>query len=162
MKIKTLKWGYDGGGMGCCGPVEGSSLVEITFIDDSGKVLFAYESTNGEGTDMRISDMPLYDLMIQLSDDDIDFENMLEKRNAHTVAEFGMIWGDEIPEEMYESDFSDVLMIALAALNHYFNTPIDEEVEPEEYLGEFVDDDGKIINVPEIVFDDDEYDEDEE
>ena len=157
MKIKSLRWGYDGGGF-ACGPVEGNSIVELTAIDDAGNLVFTLGSSNGEGIDFKVSDMPLYDLMINLTDDDVDFEEVLGKAESHAISSFGAIWGDEVPEEMLESKYKPLLSVAFAALYHYMNTSTEDEVLPEEFLKEFVDEDGVITNIPEISFDDDDED----
>lgn len=155
MKIKSLRWGYDGGGF-ACGPVEGNSIVELTAIDEEGKLLFASACSNGEGIDFKVCDMPVFDLLMNLADEDIDFDAMLEKVESHEVENFGALWGDDIPEDMLESQNKDLIAISFAALQHYMNTTEDEEILPEDFIKEFIDEDGMITNVPEISFDDEE------
>ena len=57
--IKSMNWGYDGGGM-ACGPMAGSSIVELAILNPDNSVMYASYSLLGRYGQIRFARRPLF------------------------------------------------------------------------------------------------------
>lgn len=73
MELKSARWGYDGGGI-ACGPVEGSIMTELMILDDDGHTHFVTASQFNEFGKIMITDFPILDVLVHLTDHDVDFD----------------------------------------------------------------------------------------
>ena len=58
MKIRNMRWGYDGGGV-ACGPVSGSSVVEVCVTDERHNYFVIVSEMDGFQR-VGVSPMPLF------------------------------------------------------------------------------------------------------
>lgn len=167
MKIRTMHWGYDGGGV-ACGPVEGSTVVEICVTADDNHNYFVIASRMSEFEKIIVSPMPLFDLLIHMNHYDVEFDTEWEKVTSNTLEDYDYEIGDAPEEEMAQSRFSKVLHLIRVAMQNYYgedNEETDAETAREfikPYLGERLEN----MELPELVeenpYDEDDFDEDDE
>ena len=60
MKIKKMRWGYDGGGI-ACGPVDGSVYYELTVEDENMKTVYICASTMDCYARLNVTEESYYD-----------------------------------------------------------------------------------------------------
>ena len=105
MKIQGMRWGYDGGGI-ACGPVSGSSIVEVEFSDAQGHTLYGLSSVMDNFELITISEKSLFDLMMSA---DFDEETVraasLELLEAEIDEEFD---GSQFRKSVYWPEISFV------------------------------------------------------
>ena len=77
MKILGMRWGYDGGGF-ACGPVEGSTVVELIVADSDRHMHFVVASRMGQYEHIYISPVSIYDLFISGNCFEVDFNATYE------------------------------------------------------------------------------------
>lgn len=131
MKAISMRWGYDGGGI-ACGPVEGSTVAEITFLDEDGRFVFVSASRLMEFVNLFVSPVPLYDLLIQLAiSEDIEYERKILTKTAKEK------YSIELPytEDINESKYCGELYLTLIANDHYELG--DGEKEAEDWIYEY-------------------------
>ena len=130
---KSMHWGYDGGGM-ACGPVEGSTVTEITFLDGEGLLVFISVSRLMEFANIYISRSPLYDILFHLGDSDVDFESEMELLEELAIDQKSI----EMPdfEAVEKSEFRDEIYLTLMANDHHYNNDSDPG-DPQEWLDDF-------------------------
>ena len=78
MKAKQMHWGYDGGGFGC-GPVEGTTVVELAVTTEKGENFFIANARCHENGMLYLSPYPLFDLFLLANESDADFEQENDK-----------------------------------------------------------------------------------
>lgn len=131
MRPISMRWGYDGGGM-ACGPVEGSTVTEITFLDEDGRLVFVSATRLMEFVNMYVSNVPLYDLLIQLAVcEDADYEIALMSKTAKEEHSL------EVPniQAINGSEYCGELYLTLVA-NDHFELGYGEE-EAEDWIYEY-------------------------
>lgn len=104
MVLRNVRYGYEDGGM-ACGPVPGTSNVELMVTNDEGKSSFILLSKYCMYETVFISDLPLFDVVMNMKRHDIDFDNELEKveSNSRYELEYDPKTDETImTKEMYE------------------------------------------------------------
>lgn len=132
-KLKGLRWGYDGGGK-ACGPIDGSTLVEAAVADPSGTLLFVSLSRFTEFAKVTLSRAPLFDILMQLPDMDLDFDQENEIIEELTEDSFEFEY-DELPDHARESSLNGIYRLLLAAEAH---CPTGERCEDFDGAREFL------------------------
>lgn len=156
MEIRGMRWGYDGGGF-ACGPVEGSSVVELCLLKDK-QVYFVAITRMSEFEHIFVSDMPVFDILMLMSLYGVDFDHEFDKVRSHSIEEYDYEIGD-FPEDMDESEFAKALQLARLAMHKYYVEGIDEEnaaEEAAEFLKDYLEEELENIDLPEIPDEDDE------
>ena len=159
MKIRSLRWGYDGGGM-ACGPVSGSMVVEVCVTDKEGHNFFVVVSQMDNFQRIGVSPIPLYDILIHMMHYDVKFDEEFAKYESNVIEDYDFEI-DEEPEEMSGSRFAKVIHLARLAMQAYIELDTDTGSEAEAaeefiepYIGENIDG----MDLPEL---EEEIDEDE-
>lgn len=83
MVLRNVRYGYEDGGM-ACGPVPGTSNVELMVTNDEGKSSFILLSKYCMYETVFISDLSLFDIVMNMKRYDIDFDNELEKIESNS------------------------------------------------------------------------------
>lgn len=83
MVLRNVRYGYEDGGM-ACGPVPGTSNVELMVTNDEGKSSFILLSKYCMYETVFISDLSLFDVVMIMKRYDIDFDNELEKVESNS------------------------------------------------------------------------------
>lgn len=83
MVLRNVRYGYEDGGM-ACGPVPGTSNVELMVTNDEGKSSFILLSKYCMYETVFISDLSLFDVVMIMKRYDIDFDNELEKIESNS------------------------------------------------------------------------------
>ena len=151
MKVRSLRWGYDGGGM-ACGPVSGSMVVEVCVTDKEGHF-----------QRIGVSPMPLYDILIHMMHYDVKFDEEFAKYESNVIEDYDFEIGEE-PKEMLQSRFAKVIHLARLAMQAYIDLDDDTVSEAdaaEEFIEPYADRDVDEMDLPELedIVDEDEWDE---
>lgn len=104
MVLRNVRYGYENGGI-ACGPVPGTSNVELMVTNDEGKSSFILLSKYCMYESVFISDLSLFDVVMNMKRYDIDFDNELEKveSNSRYDLEYDSNTDETImTKEMYE------------------------------------------------------------
>lgn len=108
MVLRNARYGCEDGGM-ACGPVPGTSNVELMVTNDEGKSSFILFSKYCMYETVFISDLSLFDIVMNMKRYDIDFNNELEKveSNSRYELEYEYEYDPKtnetiITKEMYE------------------------------------------------------------
>ena len=163
MKVRSLRWGYDGGGM-ACGPVSGSMVVEVCVTDKEGHNFFVVVSQMDNFQRIGVSPIPLYDILIHMMHYDVKFDEEFAKYESNVVEDYDFEIGEE-PEEMSESRFAKVIHLARLAMQAYINLDDDAVSETdaaEGFIEPYADRDVDEMDLPELEDDVDEDELDEE
>lgn len=155
IELINLRWGYDGGGI-ACGPVEGNTIAETTWIDKSGKIFFVSVSRMSEFANVYVSDTSLFDLLLYMTRNGVDFHNVLDTVNKNSRILYEMELSDRSDFKNYE--YNEQIETTLIANDHYCH--MDESASAEEWLNKY--NDGKIDLIWKSDFGYDEDEEDEE
>lgn len=83
MVLRNARYGYEDGGM-ACGLVPGTSNVELMVTNDEGKSSFILFSKYCMYETVFISDLSLFDVVMNMKRYDIDFDNELEKVESNS------------------------------------------------------------------------------
>ena len=122
MMIRSMRWGYDDRGPGH-GPVERDTVVEICVTGDDGCNYFVTLSRVTVEEHVRISEMPLFDILIQMKHRHVNADHEMEKIQNQTIEEYEFHVMDP-PGEMAASAFAKVIHLArLAMRSYYFKGP---------------------------------------
>ena len=159
MKVRSLRWGYDGGGM-ACGPVSGSMIVEVCATDKEGHNFFVIVSQMDDFQRIGVSPMPLFDVLMHMMHYDVKFDEEFAKYESSVIEDYDLEIGDE-PEEMSGSRFAKVIHLARLAMQAYIGLDDDagsEAEAAEEFIAPYVDEDVDEMDLPELK---DDVDEDE-
>lgn len=81
--LRNVRYGYEDGRM-ACGPVPGTSNVELMVTNDEGKSSFILLSKYFMYETVFISDLSLFDIVMNMKRYDIDFDNELEKVESNS------------------------------------------------------------------------------
>lgn len=81
--LRNVRYGYEDGRM-ACGPVPGTSNVELMVTNDEGKSSFILLSKYCMYETVFISDLSLFDIVMNMKRYDIDFDNELEKVESNS------------------------------------------------------------------------------
>ena len=165
MKVRSLRWGYDGGGM-ACGPVSGSMVVEVCVTDKEGHNFFVVVSQMDDFQRIGVSPMPLYDILIHMMHYDVKFDEEFAKYESNVIEDYDFEIGEE-PKEMLQSRFAKVIHLARLAMQAYIDLDDDTVSEAdaaEEFIEPYADRDVDEMDLPELEddVDEDEWDEDDE
>lgn len=104
MVLRNARYGCEDGGM-ACGPVPGTSNVELMITNDEGKSSFILLSKYCMYETVFVSDLSLFDIVMNMKRYDIDFDNELEKveSNSRYELEYDPKTDETImTKEMYE------------------------------------------------------------
>ena len=160
MKIRNMRWGYDGGGV-ACGPVSGSSVVEVCVTDEQHNYFVIVSEMDGFQR-VGVSPMPLFDILIHMMHYDVQFEDEFAKYESNVVEDYDFEIGDE-PEEMSESKFAKAIHLARLAMQAYMELDdgASETAAAEAFIEPYIGEDVDKMDLPELEeeFDEDELDE---
>ena len=171
MKIRNMRWGYDGGGV-ACGPVDGNTVVELCVTGNDGNNYFVLAMRMTEFQKIIVSPMPLFDVIIHMNHYDVNFDNEWEKCTSNFKEQYDYEIGDAPEEEIEKSEFARAIHVVRAAMWDFFGN--DEEGDAEgakEYISEYVGKNLEEIELPEFEegrdddyedFDEEEEDEEED
>ena len=147
MIVRSMRWGCDNGGISF-GMAEGNTIVELVvtkerrtyFIDLIRMMKFEH---------IFISEMPLYDLLVESSRVDVDFDAEFNKVTESSGEEYSYRISDE-PEEMGESAFVKAIhLVRLAMQEHYGNVnPQTDWQTAQDFLRPYVNRDLDEIDLP--------------
>ncbi len=157
MKVRNMRWGFDGGGV-ACGPIEGSRYVEICVTGNDQHNYFVVVSRMMEYERIFVSTMPLFDILIHMNHADVDYSAELAKCTANCVEEYDCVVSDTLQEELDGTDFAKVILLARVAMQDYYEYE-DEESDSDtarDYIEPYV---GKTLEdmvIPEYAMDDEE------
>lgn len=159
MKIRNVRWGYDGGGI-ACGPVSGSMVVEICATDKEGHNFFVVVSQMDCFQRVGVSPMPLFDILIHMMHYDVKSDDEFAKFKSNVIEDYDFEIGDE-PEEMLESRFAKTINLARVAMQAYLSIDgsVPEALAAEEFIKPYINKDIDDMELPELH---DEYGLDEE
>ena len=133
-----MRWGYDGGGV-ACGPVDGINAVEICVTGDDNHNYFVMDSKFCDSHRIDISEMPMFDLLIESNYSYIDVEYELDKLNKVSFEKYEFFDDDDMPEEIYNSKFKKVIDILVEAVNFYCSSSRPENLTAAEYIERYID-----------------------
>ena len=158
MKIRNMRWGYDGGGV-ACGPVSGSSVVEVCVTDENGHNFFVVVSQMDNIQRTGVSPLPLFDVLLHMMHYDVSFDEEFAKYGANVIEDYDYEIGDE-PEEMSASRFAKAIHLARLAMQEYFTIgeADSEAAAAERFIKPYVGEDVDGMDLPEL---EEEIDEDE-
>ena len=143
MKVRNLRWGESCGGM-ACGPIEGSSVVELC-VTWKGGTYFIADSCLMEFEHIFVSPMPLFDVLINMDRMDVDTEEEYNKVSEASILEFECEIEDDLDDaqDLGETEFRKTIEFVRYALQTYFESSLaeDEDYEMaqkfiEPYVGE--------------------------
>lgn len=143
MKVRNLRWGESCGGM-ACGPIEGSSVVELC-VTWKGGTYFIADSCLMEFEHIFVSPMPLFDVLINMDRMDVDTEEEYNKVSEASIIDFECEIDDELDDldDLEETEFRKAIEFVRYALQTYFESSLaeDEDYEMaqkfiEAYVGE--------------------------
>lgn len=150
MKIRNMRWGYDGGGF-ACGPVEGNTIVEICVTGNDHHNYFVLVSRMMSFERVFVSEMPLFDIFIHMNHFDVDMEEEMEKVEECSFEDYDYEIGEE-PEELGKSVYSKVIHVARVAMQSYYNND-DENTNiqtAQEFITPYIDNELEEIELPEL------------
>ncbi len=139
MIIKGMRWGYDGGDM-ACGPIDGSCLVEVTFLDGN-KKLYVTEGLYDMSETIWVTRKPIYNKMMdgEFDPDEEEYLDMVEVSSEDPEIEEEGI--EMIQESEYEAEINFVRYAMQA-----FSTEDDEE-SAREFIAPYLDMEASDITV---------------
>ena len=154
MKIRGMRWGYDGGRV-ACGPVPGNTIVEICVTAPEKRNFFVTVSQMMEYEHVYISPIPTFDLLIHSTCYDVDSDAEYKKVTDNIVEEYDYEVGDE-PAEMHSSAFAKVIHLARLALQEYScgESKIAEYEKAEAFIAKYVDKNIDTMELPELEYED--------
>lgn len=132
VKMINLRWGYDGGGM-ACGPVEGSTITETTWLDQNGKIFFVSVSRMSEFANVYVSDASLFDLLLYMTRDDVDMDCTISQVNGIASEVYELDLNDQ--SDYQDSENKEMIEITLIANDQYYH--MDESASAEEWLDDY-------------------------
>lgn len=111
MKLLDMKWGYDGGGV-CCGPVAGSTIVEIEVLDENDEKFYVHNS--------RCGSYPCeYIVISRESGFEIAMGQDLDRIMAYKESAANKVYEHEIGEQSQEAEnspFAPVMRLTQMAM----------------------------------------------
>lgn len=149
LKIKSLRWGTEMGGM-ACGPVPASNLAEFGFEDAEGNAVYILVSEYDCSECIMIAAEPLFD-MIAAS------EWETAKTIAKEMLEFDKSDREGI-EEGIEGPYRNGILLTRSALKDY--CAIQPEPSAAKFIEPLIDTDVDEMDIPLVNIDDD-WEEDE-
>ena len=128
MKIMGMRWGYDGGGI-CCGPVDGSVVVEVEFTDGN-ETRYAVISRYAQFEKTLITENSRFEQLIdQDFDEGFNDERVLEQYDYELC---------DIDEDFFASKYFPVINIARSAMGAYEGEYDDDEELADKAAAEFI------------------------
>lgn len=112
-----LRNGYTGTHM-ACGPIEGSTVSEITFIGKEGELFFISVSRMMEFVKVYISDISFFNSLFYLDDNRVDMQKEINKLDKYASEVHDLELGDF--ESIDKSEYKEELYLALVANDHYY------------------------------------------
>ena len=139
MIVRSMRWGYDGGGM-ACGPVEGTYIVELMVTAEDKRNYFVVCSILCEFIRVEISEVSLFDLEIEMNHSNVDFDYELEKVQKLPLETYDTeLQEDSYSDQtMFSSLFAPAIRLALAALKVYCSSDTADDEPAENFIGEFI------------------------
>ncbi len=157
MKIRSMRWGYDGGGV-ACGPVEGNTVVEICVTGNDEHNYFVLAMRMMEYQKIMVSTMPLFDILIHSNHYDVDFGNEWEKCTSNFKEVYDYEIGGAPEEEIEKSEFFRAIQVVRAAMWEFFGSEEEDDAEgAKEYISEYVGKKLEEIELPEFEEGRDDY-----
>lgn len=154
MIVKSLRWGYDGGGI-ACGPIDGNFIVEIIITDEKGCNWFVSDSRYDTFDQVAVSSLPLFDILIHMMDEDVDSDYELEKYRK-TYSEMYDFEMSEVPPEMSQSRFAKAIQLVRGAMQYYVDHDGDDDCQTaDEYIAPYLRGELNSMKLLELVMDED-------
>lgn len=149
--VKTLRYGYDGGGFGC-GPIEVQYVTEAMFQKENGTTYFVSVTRLMEFVKVYVSEVSLYDIEMNIMNMDVDMDTEDEKLNKYSSEMYDCSIYEL--DDVNESANLKEIMFVLKANDYACSTDEDELMSAEDYIAEFED-----VNIDELEI---EFPEDDE
>ena len=165
MKVRNMRWGYDGGGI-ACGPVEGNTVVEICVTHEEHNY-FICASRMSEYMKVTVSPMPVYDLLIESKHYDVDWATEYDKVASVITEEYDFEIS-EYDKAMENSVFADALKLVCMAMKEAYKPEDPTYEEAQKFIDKYVGEElskYELINFDEIFViedDEDDYEDDDE
>ena len=133
LNVLQMRWCYTGDKM-ACGPVEGSTVTEMVFRTDDGKLYFVSVTRMMEFFNAYVSDVSLYDILYWIDDMDVEMEDSVEKLNKYSKEMYSTELGEY--DEIEESEYLEELTLVICANDYHWNSS-EKDLDPEEWLEEY-------------------------
>ena len=150
MKIRNIRWGYDGGEI-TCGDIEGNTLVEICFTGNDRHNYFVVASRLFDYMRIVISPIPLFDVLIYMNTNDVDFDYEMSKCTTNIIEDYDYDIGD-VPDEINKSEFFKAIKLVRFIMQYYYN--LEDKSNNDnlvyEFIKQYIDKELDEIVLPEI------------
>lgn len=110
MKIMNLRYG-DETKYNACGPVDLGSGVELMFLTDDGCIKFVYVSQMESFAKACVSDVPVFDIMANIFNDDVDMDAELAVIEKVSEEQYGYEI-HHLSEKLVASEYFPVVKLA--------------------------------------------------
>ena len=134
LKLKpiAIRWGYTGMQF-ACGPVEGDTVTEVTFLDCGGKPKFVSVTRMENFANAYVSNVPLYELLYYMADSAVDTQYVMDLVED-TSEDFKSL---ELPDLSYldGSEYEAEYLLALMANDYRYNH--ENDMSAEDWLNAF-------------------------
>ena len=147
--VRDLHWGTDGGGM-ACGPVEGSSLVELC-VTYNGRNYFIGDSAMMEFEYIYVSPLPLFDVLKHMTHWDVNTEEEYNKVTETSIFACECEMEEDL-EDMEETEFREAIAFVRYVLQVYLESELAEDEEYEtaqKFIEKYVGEDICQVEIPE-------------
>ena len=121
-------------------------------VTDEGRSYFVFASGCDEGIDVRVSSMSRIDIDLHIMDYGMDFDSEIEKLRDHELEAYGILWGDEIPDELRSSLFYDAVKVCCLAIQNY--SIGDDALAADKFIAPYTGIELSEIQIPEPDMDD--------
>ena len=159
MKIKKMRWGYDGGGF-ACGPVDGSVYYELTVEDDNLETVYICASTMQCFARINVTKESYYDAGLKQ-----DFDTVM-RIMENSIEDYDYDETDDPDSVVADSKYINAIHILRSAMydQEYLVEDMNDETAAK-FIAPYLDKDLNSIDLPELhspYRDDDEEDEEDE
>lgn len=150
MKIKQMHWGYDGGGFGC-GPIEGTTVVELCVTTEEENFFIANARCSDYGM-IYISPYPLFDLFMRANDSDVDFESENGKIEGLSSNVYDYTLPDDYPTGIDKSVFLPVIKLSFMAMEKCYPMMDPDQASADAFVKDYLDRDLETVPLDDIIF----------
>ena len=144
MKIKKMRWGYDGGGI-ACGPVDGSVYYELTIEDDDLNTIYICASTMDCFARVNVTKESYYEAGLKQDFDTIMriMENSIEDYDYDET----FIEDNDFADSKY---FKAIQILRSAMYDRGYLVDDMNDETAELYIKPYLDEDLNLIDLPEL------------
>ena len=156
MKIKKMRWGYDGGGI-ACGPVDGSVYYELTLEDDDKSTIYICASTMDCFARVNVTNESYFDAGINK-----DFDSVI-RIMENSIEDYDYDENDDVDRIVAGSKYLKAIQILRSAMydKEYMVDNMNDETA-EIFIRPYLDKDLNTIEMPELHSPYWEYDDEDE